>query len=554
MSGIKSLQSTFFAPQVKPQSATPGGSQPFAAVAGDAEAGVRFTRHRLLKLYSQLEKLAELFDVNTRFKLDLPDARSSSGLGLDMTNTAAYLNSLDEINAAPMSFSPFGPAWQDGSDALMTISGEYDGSNGSGAFGLESRRSGTHGDRDLRIRFETPGGSRIRTINIRDHHELDRQYSLGNGLFLQLGPGSLINRDFATLNLFDNVGAVVDPDKPLGGVRNDNPNFEYGMPSIVDGSFEVNGESISVSTADSLNQVIGRINQSAANVTAVFNPLTEAVEIIQNSLGSAPTIDFQNDTSNFLTATKIDNISLVDGIDPETLQTLQDVAAFSTVQSGDIVINGELITIDAASDSLESVIGKINASSAGVDASFDTATQLFLLEARDSTSRLEIDSNGTGLFAALNMVEGRVDPEAVGRGISRRRSYEIADSVTSVFAEISELFRDSTFRSRNVNTGFFRAPLESAIRKVFDGGSSGYRLGLKYDGSIEAGRRGDFATIERRNLTQNLQRRGDEVMQLFAGSDDNTGLVHDLLHATRQALAQANKSLGLSGTFLDTRA
>lgn len=553
MSGIKSLQNTFFAPQVKPHSTATAGSQQFPAVSSDAAADLRFTRRRLLRLYTQLEKLAELFDVNTRFKLDLPDARSTSGLGLDMTHTAAYLNSLDEINAAPMSFSPFGPEWQDGSDALMTISGEYDGSNGSGAFGLESRRTGIHGVTDLRIRFETPDGKRIEEFNIRDDDDPDQQYALGNGLFLQLGPGALINRDFATLNLFDNVGAVFNPNKPLGGVRNDNPNFEYGMPSILDGSFEVNGESISVSTTDSLNQIIGRINQSAANVTAAFNPLTEAVEIIQNTLGAAPTIDFQNDTSNFLTAAKIDNISLVDGIDPETLQTLQDVAAFSTVQSGDILINGIPVAIDATTDSLESVIGKINASSAGVDASFDTVTQEFVLEARDATSRLEIDSNGTGLFAALNMVEGRVDPEALGRGISRRRSYEIADSVTAVFTEISELFRDSTFKSRTVNTGFFRGPLEAAIRKAFDEGDSEVKFGLRYDNSVDASRRGDFATIERRDLTRDLQRRGDDVKRLFAGNDEDAGLVHDLLRATRQALATANQSLGLSGSFLDTR-
>ncbi|MDH3439148.1 MAG: hypothetical protein OEM63_00240 [Gammaproteobacteria bacterium] len=553
MSGIKSLQSTFFAPQVKPQSAASGGLKPFSVVGSDSVADIRSARDRLLRLYSQLEKLAELFNVNTRFKLDLPDARSTTALGLDMTHTAAFLNSYEEINAAPMSFSPFGPAWQDGSDALMTINGAYDGSNGNGAFGLEVRRPGTHGVNDLRIRFQTPGGVPVQTINIRDDDDPDQQYSLGNGLFLQLGPGSLINRDFATLDLFDNVGAAVDPDLPLGGVRNNNPNFEYGMPAIVDGSFLVNGESISVSTTDSLNQVIDRINQSAATVTAAFNPLTEAVEITQNTLGSAPTIDFQNDTSNFLTAAKIDNLNLVSGIDPETMQTLQDVSAFSTVQSGDILINGTLITIDAATDTLETVIGRINASPAGVDASFDTVTQEFLIEARDATSQLDIDSNGTGLFAALNITEGRVDPEAAGRGISRRRSYDIADSVTAVFAEISELFRDSAFISRAEHTGFFRHPLESAFRKAFDGGSSEYKFGLRYDDSIEASIRGDFATIERRDLTRDLQRRGDQVKQLFAGKNDDEGLVSDLLRATRQALAQANQSLGFSGTFLDTR-
>lgn len=554
MSGIKSLQSTFFAPQVRPSSEAVPGLKQFAEVETDAVTDVRLARSRLLTLYSQLQRLAELFDVNSRFKLDLPDARSSSGLDLDMTHTAAMLNSADEINATPTSFSPFGPAWQDGSNALMTISGAYDGSNGNGSFGLEVRRAGVHGVTDLRIRFETPGGSRIRNINIRDHHDPDRQYSLGNGLFLQLGPGLLIDRDFATLDLFDNVGAVVNPDLPLGGIRNSNPNFEYGMPTITDGSFQLNGESISVATTDTMNDVISRINQSAAGVTAAFNPLSEAIEFTQDTLGATPTIDLQNDTSSFLAAAKLSNANLVDGIDPETMQAFQNVAAFSTVQSGNILINGTQIAVDAETDTLETVITRINASPADVNASFDVASQQFVLEAQDAASRLEIDSNGTGLFAALNIPEGRVDPEARGRGISRRRSYDIADSVAGVFAELSELFRDSTFRGRDANTGFFRGPLQSAIRNTFDGGNSDYKFGLRYDDSSDAGRRGDFATIERRALTQNLQRRGAELKQLFAGPDGNAGLVRDLLLATRQSIAHANQTLGLSGSFLDTRA
>ena len=123
-----------------------------------------------------------------------------------------------------------------------------------------------------------------------------------------------------TITVSDSVGATVDPDKPLGGVRNDNPNLQYGLPAIADGSFQINGESINVATSDTLNNVVDRINNSNAGVTAVFNAVTERIEFVQDTLGSVPTIDIQNDTSNFIEATKLDSAVVNPGIDPETLK------------------------------------------------------------------------------------------------------------------------------------------------------------------------------------------------------------------------------------------
>jgi hypothetical protein len=483
----------------------PGGSaatQPsFATLTPEAHSDFLRARTELLNLYRDIERLAELANINVRFKLDLPDARSASSLGLDLTHTAATLNSAEEINASPMSFTPFGPDWDDGSSALITIGGEYDGSHGTGPITFEVRRAGTHGVDDLRILVEDPQGNRISNININRNHAEDRQYSLSNGLYLTLGPGSLSNRDFAQIQVYDNAGAVVNPDLPLGGVRNQNPNLQFGTPDIVDGSFDLNGENISVATSDTLNDVVQSINQSDAGVTAVFNALTERIEFVQNTLGSAPTIDLQNDTSNFLEATKLDSLNVIDGIDPETIKALDTVGAFSSVQSGDILINGQAIAIDTANDSLSTVLDNINGSGAGVIATFDSASQLVLIEASDSESVVEIDSNGTGFFSAIKIPEGRVDPEAVSSGISRRRSYEIADAANAVFEKMNRIFNDSTFLGRGSNASQFRAPIEAALRSVFGDASRADILGFSFDASASARLRGDFTTIDRRELT-----------------------------------------------------
>jgi len=552
MTVIRTLQHLFNSYQIKPTTQSPLSSKARPSVQDNSSIDFRRARSQLQRLYAQLDKLADLMDVNTRFKLDLPDARSSSGVGLDLTHTAAALNSTEEINASPMSFSVFGPEWNDGSSAAITIGGEYDGTHGTGTLTFEVTRDGTHGVDDLRLRLEDPEGSRIKNINIRDQHPEDRQYSLDNGLYLTLGPGSLIDADITTIQVYDSVGAVVDPSRPLGGIRNSNPNLQFGLPAIANGSFQVNGENISVNTTDSINDVVNRINLSNAGVTAAFNTMTEQLDFLQNTLGASPTINLQNDTSNFLQATKLDGATVVAGIDPETIKSFANVGAFSGIQSGNIIINGEQIALDATNDSLTTAIDKINASAAGVIASFDPLTQEFVIQAQEGASGIEIDSNDTGFFAALNMLEGQVSAQGSSQGISRRRSYAIADAFKDAFTEINNLFDDSSFQDGATHSAGLRAPIESAFKAIFGDDDSSSIYGLRFDGSVEASSRGRLADLDRQTLTRNLQQNGDRVKQFLAGRDGNTGMIRDLLAATRIALSSVNQSLGISGSFVDT--
>jgi hypothetical protein len=522
MSVIQGIQNIVRFTGVSQVGGSAASQNSYATLTPEAHSDFLRARTELLNLYRAIEKLAEISNINTRFKLDLPDARSTSPLGLDLTETAAFLNSSDEINALPTSFTPFGPDWLDGSTSLITIGGEYDGLTPTSTLTFESRRSGVRGQQDLQIRVESSFGGPVRNYTVSAGDPLDTQYDLQNGLYFTLGAGSLINRDTTSIQVYDNVGSLVDPDLPLGGIRNQNPNLQFGSPDIVDGGFDLNGESISVLTSDALNDVLNTINQSNAGVTAVFNPATERIDFVQNTLGSAATIDLQNDDSNFLEATKLDSLNVVAG------------------------------AIDTANDSLSTTLDKINSSGAGVIATFDSASQQVLIEANETTSVVEIDSNGTNLFAALKIPEGRIDPEAASRGISRRRSYEIADAANAVFNKLNRLFNDSTFLGKGNNAGQFRAPLEAVFRAAFDGADEGYLLGFGIDTSANARLRGDFAAIDRRELTSNLQRRGNLVRDFLAGTDDQVGFVQGLLAASQQALTSVNQTLGLSGTFVDT--
>ena len=552
MSVIQSIQNLANTASISRGTGTGSGLKPYQFVDVAQRNDLLRAQNRLLRLYRALESVAQVADVKTQFRFDITDARSATALGLDLTHTAATLTSSSEINASPMSFTPFGPDWSDGSDALITIGGEYDGSHGTGPLTFEVRRAGTRGVDDLRIRVEDPEGNRIRNINIRDHHALDRQYSLQNGLYLTLGAGSLIDRDTTSIQVFDNVGAVVDPDNPLGGIRNQNPNLQFGMPAIVDGSFQLNGTNINVSTTDSLNDVVNRINQSGAGVTAAFNSATEAIDFVQDTLGSAPTIDLQGDTSNFLQATRLDSSNTAPGIDPETIQALDNVGAFAGVQSGEILLNDERIAIDTSNDSLLTIIDRINASDAGVVASFDPASQEVAIRSGDNVGRLDIDSNDTGLFAALNIAEGQYARRVVGNGIGKRISYEVADKLEAVFSDLNYLFRDASFAGNGEHVAPFRSALESAIRTALGGELSNEIDGLAFNGSSDARRRGGFAEIDRREFTVSLQRDGASLMDLLRGTNGEAGLIERLMVGTQQALRGIGFQLGQSGSFINT--
>lgn len=554
MSVLNSLQNLSIATRVSGFVAPAPPRQATSGVDPNRQADFRQAHGRLLRLFDALQQLADLAGVETRFKLDLPDARSSSPLGLDLTALAATLTSTEEINASPMSFAPFGPEWTGLSDALITIGGEYNGANGTDTLTVESRRTGVHGVNNLRIWINDSGGNRVANLDIRGNDPIDQPYDLGNGLFLTLGAGATVNQDTATFDVFDAVGAVVNPANPLGGLRNSNPNLQFGTAPVVDGAFTINGEAISVATTDSINTVIARINASAAGVTATFNATNESIDFIQNTEGSVPTIDLAGDTSNFLAATKLASAMVTPGVDPDDEKLLSDVAAFSAVVAGDVLINGEAISIDPGADSLATVIDSINASAAGAVASFDTATQRVVIEATESASILELDGNGTNLFSALLIPEGRVDPEVESNGISRSRSYRIADAAELAFEELAGLFRDESFAAGATYAGAFRGALEAALRAAFGGALSGDLFGLVLDGSDGARRRGEFAIVDRRAFTRNLQVRGDGVKAVLGNPDGETGLLPGLLRATRQALDAVGAVLGRSGTFVSVLA
>ena len=401
-------------------------------------------------------------------------------------------------------------------------------------------------------------GGTVGTYNIWQSDPLDQQYSLVDGLYFTVGAGDLIENDLTSADLFQGVGSAVDPDKPLADSRNDNPNFQYyeapnTLPDIVDGSFDVNGQTIAVTTSDTINTVIGKINASAAGVTARFNAVTERIESTQNTTGSQPTIDLQNDTSNFLNSTKLDGASVTAGIDSELDIALQGVNDFSAVQSGNVLINGESIAVDPGADSLATTLERINSSGAGVTATLDSASQVVTIESVGGATELTLDSDGTNLFSALNIPEGRVYPKAFSGGISRQRSYQIARTVEALVNEVNTIFTDATFSDGGATVRSVRAAFASLFGSAFSQDSGNDQLfGIGLNKSTSAQSRGDAVEFDLVGFARALQFRGSSVKSVFNGQGDQNGLIERLFSVTLNNLRSINSALGRSGIVVDT--
>lgn len=424
--------------QVAAPAAAPRAPQTTGTAAPKDLVALRLSRAELFELREALKHLGELLGVSQAASTGSAlRVLSSSRLTLDTTTTPTVLESLEEINTAATSFSPFGPNWTGSSTALLTIGGVYDGSNGSGTLSFESRSNGVHGQDRLRIRVRDPGGSVLQNFTVRQDDPLDQQYAIGNGLYVTLGAGSLSNNDTTTINVFDTIGSAVDPTNPFDGVRNSNPNLDAGQ-SVSFGSFSLNGETLNVAAGDSVQSILSLINQSAAGVTASFDAARERVVLTQTTFGSAATIDLQSDDSGLLDALKLSTAVAVPGLDPDVDEPLANVAQFQDVQSGTLKVNDVDIAIDIQTDSLTDVLGRINALQTEATASYNPDPQYVAFDPTSNELDIRLDEGTTGFLTALNIASRSYEAPR-GQGLSEQRRTQLAQATQTVSDRLNNL-------------------------------------------------------------------------------------------------------------------
>jgi len=188
--------------------------------------------------------------------------------------------------------------------------------------------------------------------------------------------------------------------------------------SDVDGeTFTINGKQITLSSSDvlddgnpnSTSSVIGLINNSGAGVTASYDSTTGVVSLSSSSpilLGSA------TDTSDFLQQAQLFNngtgtVASTTGmgrIDPTA--DLATAGLRTTPTAGTFTINGVSITYNSG-DSLNTLIGNINSSGAGVSAVYDTyEDQIVLSATQQGPQNITVADGTSNIASALRLTSG----------------------------------------------------------------------------------------------------------------------------------------------------
>ncbi len=207
--------------------------------------------------------------------------------------------------------------------------------------------------------------------------------------------------------------------------------------AVTAGNFTVNGKTISVALTDSLQDVFDRISaETGGAVTASYNAATDKV-----TLSSAGEIELGavNDSSNFLSALQLANngtgtIASSGKLGSASLSsTLASSRLAGSLEAdvdgnGSFSINGVTIDYNVNTDTLRGILTKINKSTAGVTATYDTANDRFVLT-NNATGDTGVGANEVagGLLDAMGLTSG----SSLQRGKDAQFSVNGGDTITS---------------------------------------------------------------------------------------------------------------------------
>jgi hypothetical protein len=223
------------------------------------------------------------------------------------------------------------------------------------------------------------------------------------GLSLSFSAGDLVKNHTSTFAVTRTPNSVEGNATFNNANASLRPKFDNNA-QVTAGSFTINGTSVAVNANDTIDSVISRINGSGAGVTASLSG--DKITLVTNS-NSDQNIVLANDTSGFLNATKLAGASTVKGDLRDDERLLTDTAKFGNTTSGSFQINGVTISIDKNTDTIKTVVGKINSSGAGVTASLNSSTnQIELVTSSNSEDLITVSNDTTKFLTNAKLVTG----------------------------------------------------------------------------------------------------------------------------------------------------
>lgn len=214
--------------------------------------------------------------------------------------------------------------------------------------------------------------------------------------------------------------------------------------AVTAGEFSVNGQRIRVALSDSLQDVFDAIATATDGaVSATYDESTDRVSLngtSEISLGAS------NDTSNFLRVLKLANNGTDTVASSGALGTMKGnstlatsglrtaVTAVDGTGAGEFKINGATISYNLNTESLNTVLKRINQSGAGVTATYDSLNdRVNLTNQTTGDVSMAIEEDAGGLLGALGLTGG-----TVVRGLNTEFTINGGGTLSSVGSTLDE--------------------------------------------------------------------------------------------------------------------
>lgn len=247
----------------------------------------------------------------------------------------------------------------------------------------------------------------------------------------------------ARINGTINAGSKISADGNLSAVTLANAGFSTAVSA---GIFTVNGKQVTVATTDTLQQVFDKIAAVTDNhVTASYDTGSDKITLASDIPANEIVLGTAADTSNFLQVARLANngtgaITSSLALGGVRLNHALSNANFTTAVSdggsgqGEFKINGVSIEFNATTDSVTTVLNRINSSNAGVTAGYDAVNDRFILSNKTAGDIGISMEDVTGNFLAATGLLG----SALQHGANLTYTLDGGDPIVSTSNTISE--------------------------------------------------------------------------------------------------------------------
>lgn len=230
---------------------------------------------------------------------------------------------------------------------------------------------------------------------------------------------------------------------------------------------------------------------------------------------------------------------------------LSSVSEFASVSSGSLLVNDVSVSIDVSADSLQDVLTRIGSTVGSLAAAY--LDQVDEVSINSSTlNQVELDSNGTGFFGAVNIGDGTYGSGGRREGSPRQ---PVLDELQAFVERANELFNDRdvlpSLRAR------LKGRLQSAVRRALvdeKGPTYSTGFGLRFAFGSRASSVIQFEEDDREAFDTALRTRGQAVKDVLLKSrseEVDTSILGSFLTALKNDEQGIKDRYGAQGLLVD---